>query len=121
MVAYASVLIGTDGSEPAQVAVEVGGAIAARLEIPVTVIAVGKSGHSGSETGGLEWAREVAKVAAAALSARGVEQVSAIEHEGDPGDVILDIARENPDALLVMGARGLGSPASRIAGSTSNH
>ena len=40
--------------------------------------------------------------------------------KGDPADALIESAASHPDSLIVVGAHGLGSAASRVFGSTSN-
>lgn len=115
MAAYSEVLIATDGSKSADNAVAIGARIAARLGLPAVIITAYKNSDGKSN------AEAVTKASAdSARSQFKASDVTTIEREGAPADVIIDIAEEHPHALLVVGARGLGNPASRLFGSVSN-
>lgn len=114
MAAYSKVFIATDGSKTADIAVEVGARISARLGIPAVVVTAYKNAD------GLANAQAVTAAAVATAAGWKATNVTTVEREGNAFDVITDIAGEDPAALLVAGARGLGNPASRLFGSISN-
>ncbi|MCE5287821.1 MAG: universal stress protein [Nocardiaceae bacterium] len=115
MAAYSEVLIATDGSKSADNAVAIGSRIAYRLGIPAIIITAYKNADGKANAEAV-----TQSCAASATSDYKVSNVSTIEREGNPFDVIVDIAEEHPTALLVVGSRGLGNPAQRLFGSVSN-
>ncbi len=121
MAVYQRILIGTDGSEAAAVAVEVAAKLAAKLAVPVTVITVWKGDLQVPGSGSQSWAEVVTKGAAGVLSSHGVSDVTVVARNGSASEVLIEIAGDNPDALLVAGAKGLGSATARLTGSTSNN
>lgn len=121
MTVYRRVLIGTDGSEPAEVAVEVAARLAAKLGIPATVITVWKGDLQVPGSGSQSWAEVVAKGAEGVLTAHRIADVTLVERNGSASDVLIEVAEQNPGSLLVVGAKGLGSATARLTGSTSNN
>ncbi len=121
MAAYQRVLIGTDGSEPALVAVDVAASITARLHVPATVVAAWRHDMQVPGSGSESWAESVSGAAAEIVKTAGVEDVSTVQRQGSGSEVLIDVAGEHPDSLLVVGARGLGRTAARLSGSTSNN
>ena len=112
MESYPRVVIGTDGSNDATAAVRLGGKIAGRLGVPVTVIAAWNDSE--------DEANLVASDAKAILGEYGISELTIETPPGDPGDVLVDVTEADPKVLLVVGSSGLNSAASRIVGSTSN-
>lgn len=124
--AIGSILVGTDGSDTAGVAVaratEIAAGIGARLQIVSAYAAApapppearGPRPESGTAAVAL-WAmnppREavVALLASAAAGARqaGVAEVETFARLGDAADAILDVAEEQSCDLIVVGDRGL--------------
>ncbi|MFD3745570.1 universal stress protein [Nocardia sp. NPDC058633] len=117
---YQHIIVGTNGSESAQTAVAVAGEFAVRLGIPVTVVSVWKDAGRKTATD-VEWAAQATAAAAETLTAAGVFEVSRIEVDGTAGAILLAIAEQRPDALLVIGGGSLGSSKARLLGSTANH
>ncbi|MGW5310580.1 universal stress protein [Nocardia thailandica] len=116
---YQRVVVGTDGSEAAQDAVTVAGMVATRLLAPLTVVTTWKesslrAGHDG------DWALETTLQAAARLAAENVTAVDRLELPGAAAPMLLDVAGQQPDTVLVLGARGLGRSKARWTGSTAN-
>ncbi|CAM2996446.1 universal stress protein [Skermania piniformis] len=116
MTVYQRILIGTDGSDAANLAVQVAAELAGRLALPVSVVMAVK----GDADDARSWLEPVGRAATELFDGHGVSDVTLVERGGSPGDVLIAVGRENPDALLVVGARGLGSTTARIFGSTSN-
>ncbi|CAM3980027.1 universal stress protein [Smaragdicoccus niigatensis] len=112
MDSYPRVVIGTDGSTDATAAVRLGGKIASRLSVPVTLVSV----WSESE----REAVSIVSDAKSILSELGISDITISTPEGDPGDVLVDVADDDPRVLLVVGSSGLNKATSRIVGSTSN-
>ncbi|WP_157224871.1 universal stress protein [Nocardia thailandica] len=111
---YQRVVVGTDGSEAAQDAVTVAGMVATRLLAPLTVVTTWKesslrAGHDG------DWALETTLQAAARLAAENVTAVDRLELPGAAAPMLLDVAGQQPDTVLVLGARA-GWAAPRPAG-----
>ncbi|TSD99758.1 universal stress protein [Skermania sp. ID1734] len=121
MDSYPQVFIGADGSEDADSAIRIAGQIAARLDVPATVVTAweGDSDVPGSQD--YEWARGVGDAAVDQLRELGVTDVRQDQPTGSATDILLKIATDAPDSLLAIGARGLSSPTSRLTGSLSNH
>lgn len=117
---YQRIVVGTDGSEDALVALAVAGEMAARWEIPVTALTVWKD-SSRKAAIGPESAEEITATAAEILVEAGVPEVTRRELPGSAGTVLLEVVEQQPGALLVIGGRGLGSSKARLTGSTANH
>ncbi|MFF2083439.1 universal stress protein [Nocardia sp. NPDC058176] len=117
---YQRIVVGTDGSEDAQVALAVAGEMAARWEIPVTALAVWKDSARKAAIGP-ESAEEITAAAAEILVEAGAAEVTRLELPGAASTVLLEAVEQQPDALLVIGGRGLGSSKARLTGSTANH
>ncbi|TSD99820.1 universal stress protein [Skermania sp. ID1734] len=117
---YSRIVIGTDGSAPSRSAIMVGGAIAARLSLPVTVVTAWKPDLAVPGAREQSWAQMTTKSADVDLSEFDIDTVERVEAKGDAATVLADVAASSPPSLLVVGARGLGSPASRLTGSTAN-
>lgn len=102
-----SVLVGTDGSRTATIALDRALELASAAGADVTVITVGPS----------DWAQEVLDKAAARAAAAGVD-VKAEHLVGDPASVILD--RAGAFDLVVVGNRGMTGAARFLLGSVPN-
>ena len=120
MQGYSRIVVGSDGSLAARTAVVVGGRLAAGLGVPVTAVTVWKSELAVPGARELAWARLTTTSSDIDLSDLGLHDVTTIEVEGDAAEALDDISAEVPESLLVVGGAGLGSAASRIAGSPSN-
>lgn len=120
MTPYSRIVIGTDGSEDACDAVTVAGVVAARIDVPVTVVAAWKP--SVSVPGGREqpWADLTAEGADVDLTALGVGAIERIAVKGNAFDALVEAAEQSADSLIVVGGAGLGQASSRLLGSTSN-
>jgi nucleotide-binding universal stress UspA family protein len=108
------IVVGTDGSESAGLAVEAAGALAAATGASVHVV----SAHPFFLPASDESAAAV-EAAAVALRGRGVhvhEQV----RRGDPSLVLTDVAEEERARLVVVGAGGRGQAARRVIGSVAD-
>lgn len=119
---YRHVIVGTDGSPTAQRAVDVAGALAATLKLPVVAaVAYERTRPSDlgppsvqSESRGEEWqgasyraAADAAQHAVAALARQGAADVDRTVAEGHPAEELIDLAGAYDDPLLVVGSRGL--------------
>lgn len=116
MESYSRVLVGTDGSAPAQAAARSGGRIAARLGVPLEVIAVWEEKGSHDQ----DWAAGIAAEAEEIAKKAGATDVTSRQISGKASEVMINATSEHPDALFAIGAAGLTKPTSRLVGSTSN-
>ncbi|KAA0021144.1 universal stress protein [Antrihabitans cavernicola] len=114
MESYPRVMVGTDGSDDATAAVKVGGRIAAKLGVPLDLIAVWEDDNNDA------WAVEVTTAAEAILKDLGVKEVNTKRVSGDPADQLVAYTNDNPQSLVVVGSTGLTKASSRLVGSTSN-
>ncbi|TSD96583.1 universal stress protein [Skermania sp. ID1734] len=119
-VEYSHVIIGTDGAAPARHATTVGGAVAARLALPVVLVTAWKSGLEIPGAREQSWASMTTKAAEVDLSQFALARIHRIEAKGDPADVLIDITDQSPRSLLLVGGRGLGTATGRLTSSTSN-
>lgn len=117
---YQRIVVGTDGSEDARVALAVAGELAARWEIPVIAVTVWKDSARKAAIGPEE-AALITESAAAELLSAGASDVQRLDLPGSAGTVLLEVVEAAPGALLVIGGRGLGSSKARLTGSTANH
>ena len=111
-----SIVVGTDGSAPADEAVrqatDLAGHEGARLHLVTAypdpqVLRERMTGGAHAETVDLRTVADaVLKRAAADALAKGVE-VETHVREGDPAEVIIDVANEQHADLIVVGSRGL--------------
>lgn len=121
------IVIGTDGSTDAQIAVSKTADLAARLSAEVIVVhAFEPLDHlddldGGQDLAGVEAAstRRLQEEWTAPLVAMGVATQTRVAH-GLPSDVLCDVADEVDADLIVVGARGLGRFESLLLGSTSS-
>ena len=128
---YAQVLVGTDGSPPATRGVTTASRLAVALEVPLVVITAWQrrlddppppseeasypagGGAAGSEAA---WATTTTTEAAGIARRLGVNDVRQSQPIGGPGDALLQVAEEHPDALLVLGTYGLAHRTERLIG-----
>jgi len=118
-------VVGTDGSETAEVAAaraaELARATGGRLHVVCayqrggTVIRAGAEGYTESS---LSTAAEIAEQLAARFRSSGLETTSAVV-EGKPADVLLDVARDLDAELIVVGNRRM-QGLSRVLGAIAN-
>jgi nucleotide-binding universal stress UspA family protein len=114
-----SILVGTDGSATAGVAVqratEIAAGVGARLQIVSAFAAAPGTVAAAGDREGPLWARNpsredvVALLAGATERARaaGVSEVETFARLGDAADAILDVAEEQSSNLIVVGDKGL--------------
>ncbi len=102
-----SVLIGSDGSPTATIALDQGLAVAKALQADVTIVAVGRK----------DWATDVLAEGAARASAAGVTATTE-HHEGDPAAVLVERAAAHD--MLVLGNRGMTGVRRFLLGSVPN-
>jgi nucleotide-binding universal stress UspA family protein len=115
----ATIAVGTDGSETAGKAVELAFALAERYEARLVLL----SAYSARFADGSQWAATEAIAterllanAEDAAAARGIEASSAMS-EGDPADVLVELAERHEADLLVIGNKGMDR---RVLGSVPN-
>ncbi len=127
--AIESIVVGTDGSETAAVAVKAAAELAGTLEARVHLVSAFKpdagvkvaEADADPESG--EWivgptvtVDALLERAAGALRARGVK-VDSYARKGDPATAILDVAEEQGADLIVIGNRGMQSARRFLLGS----
>ena len=121
-----TILIATDGSPGARLAVEEGLDLAAQTGASVIFVAVrqpplpvlGDPYWQTAVTNELARLRPAVKEAVAAAEARGIPAEYELL-EGDAAERILDLATSRNADVIVIGSRGLGAVASAIIGSVS--
>lgn len=107
-----NVVVGYDGSEESKRALE-RAATLGRAGASVTVVTAVSLGVHGPRSMGalnqdeLKAAKETLDAARNHLKSQGID-VHAIEGEGEPADVIIEVAKETNADLIVIGTRGLG-------------
>jgi nucleotide-binding universal stress UspA family protein len=129
-----SVVVGTDGSETAAVAVRQAVTLAQALGARLTIVSAYEP-VPGAELRSrvlpvapdLQWtvqAREdvlsLLQAAAADARAAGVEQIETFARVGDAADAILDIAEEQGSDLIVVGNKGMTGATRFLLGSVPN-
>jgi nucleotide-binding universal stress UspA family protein len=130
---FKSIVVGTDGSETAQAAVQEAIALAAAIQAPLHIVsayepipAARLSGERREAPEDLQWAISArgevdSTLEAAAAPARdaGV-QVHVFPRQGDPADAILDVAEELEADLIVVGNKGMTGAKRFLLGSVPN-
>lgn len=126
---YTSVVVGTDGSGTATLAVRAAGQIAAALDVRVTIVTAFERGMfadlpsdladenpagygDGAEA---RWAMDASMDAAAILRGEGFDARQATI-PGSPAKALDEFASDAPGALIVVGTRGLSEVAERLVG-----
>jgi nucleotide-binding universal stress UspA family protein len=104
--AFAPIVVGTDGSEPAKIAVRTAAELAGRLGAAVHVVSAAYRIQSGNPGGVDSRVERALKDAAAEMKARGVE-VETHARNGDPAEAIVLVAGEQAAGLIVIGNRGM--------------
>jgi nucleotide-binding universal stress UspA family protein len=125
------IVVGTDGSETAELAVSRAAALAAALGAELIVVSAHRRAPGGFTTDDAEldanWA-VAASVAARQAAERGVElarelgveQAVARAVPGDAADILLDEAESTGADLLVVGSKGMQSSRRFLLGSVPN-
>lgn len=121
------ILIATDGSAGAYVAVEQGVWLAKMLDAPVIFVSVarapfpalGEPYYQRALTAELARARAAIDDAIFAAEERHVQYGTEIL-EGSPAEKILDVARAHAAELIVIGSRGRGGVTGAVLGSVSS-
>ena len=126
---YRHVLVGTDGSPTATEAVRHAASLARSTGARLTVLAAyGDTPTAEADTPvDLQWqttgaatAEEAAREAAAMARSAGVDATSKVVRSVDPAEAILRVADEEGVDLLVVGSRGMSSPARFLLGNVPN-
>jgi nucleotide-binding universal stress UspA family protein len=131
---FASIVVGTDGSETARIAVdraaELSLSIGARLEIVSAYEPVPSGRLRGPQQEAppdVEWMvnpREdvdaTLRAAAEAAEGAGLDRVGTHARQGDPADAILDVAEEQHADLVVVGNKGMTGAKRFLLGSVPN-
>jgi nucleotide-binding universal stress UspA family protein len=99
---YRTILIGTDGSETAEIAVRKATALAKRFEAQLLIVCVHGSGRVTKKL-----APEILHDARQAARDQGVETAT-VMREGDPAEVLVDVAEVRGADLIVVGNLGMG-------------
>jgi nucleotide-binding universal stress UspA family protein len=129
-VTYRDVLVGTDGSPTATGAVQAASALAATLQVPLTVVTAWQrhlddppalseeSRYPGGSAASHEshWASDVTSDAAALARVAGVTEVRQDHPIGHAAEALLQVADRHPDGLLVVGTAGLSRTSERLVG-----
>jgi nucleotide-binding universal stress UspA family protein len=128
---FASIVVGTDGSQTAREAVrqavELARRLGARLDIVSAYEPAGRLREEAQQVpGDLQWmvnAREdvdaTLREAAAESEAAGVA-TETYARQGDPADAILDVAEERGADLIVVGNKGMTGAKRFLLGSVPN-
>ncbi len=131
---FSSIVVGTDGSDTAQTAVDEAVALAAAIGAALHIVsayapfAPDRLRVQRSEVpSDLQWMvnpREdvdaALQVAAAAAEAGGVAAVATHARQGDPADAILDVAEEQGADLVIVGNKGMTGAKRFLLGSVPN-
>ena len=130
---FASIVVGTDGSESAQEAVRQAVELAARLGATLRIVSAYEPVPAGrlreeaqQVPPDLQWminpredVEATLRDAAEELEEAGIE-VETFAREGDPADAILDVAEERAADLIVVGNKGLTGAERFLLGSVPN-
>ena len=106
---YRSILVGTDGSSTAAVAVDRAAALAATFDARLTIACVGPESSAAVVA-----AAEARRVAAVRPDAE------ALGRDGDPAAVLVELAEGGGYDLLVLGNKGMSGLSRFFAGSVPN-
>jgi nucleotide-binding universal stress UspA family protein len=109
---FTSILVGTDGSSTANTAVTRAIQLAVKLGAKLTIV----SAYAADQ----EPVVGVLEAASEAATAAGVAEVAIFGREGDPADVILDVAEEHGCDLIVVGNQGMQGARRFLLGSVPN-
>jgi nucleotide-binding universal stress UspA family protein len=130
--AYASIVVGTDGSPTAERAVEQASSMAAAEGARVVIVtAYMPSGTTASDASGVPddlryvltdrvQAEELAERGRKIAKGAGVDKVVVQAISGDPASVLLEAAKDFDADLIVVGSKGLTSHAHFILGSVAS-
>lgn len=123
---YEKIMIATDGSENAELAVNHAAELA-RLagskEALIVHVCTACSADLDPDEDNLEAANDIAEAAAAVLGAEGLKVETLVETDYPPesvGNAIIDISKEHKADLVVLGSRGLSEFKGMLLGSVSS-
>ena len=131
--AYRRILVGTDGSETATEAVRHAAELAGVFDAELVVLtaftpdptATARAQEEAPDD--IKWritdsaaADEKATAAAATAKAAGAHNVRCQSMSGDPASALVDVAEELSADVIVVGSKGMASPARFILGSVPN-
>ncbi|MFB8025476.1 universal stress protein [Streptomyces sp. NPDC056465] len=130
MIAYRTVMVGTDGSESSFAAVEKAARLAAvcgaelviacayaPMRGPELALAQDQLGSEAYQVMGSAPAEDTLRIARDRARAQGATEIRSVAVQDEPVPALVRIARESSADLLVVGNRGLRSLAGRILGS----
>lgn len=133
---YDRIIVGTDGSDTATRALHAAVALAAGLDLPLTIAAAWRrdrdddpprseqASYPGSASGmESSWAASVTSDAASIAREAGIDddRIEQASPGGEPRDAMLELGGEHPDALVVVGTVGLDRRAERVLGNLPHH
>jgi nucleotide-binding universal stress UspA family protein len=119
MEARESIVVGTDGSETAERAVERAGVIARALGATVHVLSAYTRDPAPARGGERSQANQSVKRAQQRLADLGVESETHVSR-AEPGRALVQIADEQGAQMIVVGNKGM-TGARRVLGSVPNH
>ena len=129
---YKAIVVGTDGSATAELAVRHAGRLAAAFEARLVVVTAYSKGHERNrETEKvpeeLRWAitdrhqaEEKAKAGRHAAHEEGARNINIVADEGDAAEKIIEAAEDHNADLIVVGSKGLTSASRFLLGSVAN-
>jgi nucleotide-binding universal stress UspA family protein len=122
--AFAPIVVGTDGSDTAKVAVGKAGELAARVGAQVHVVSATYRARGVAEEGSGDGVPDstlsrVLTEAAATVGALGVE-VETHARVGEPADAILEVAEQKEAGLIVVGNKGMSAGRRWLLGDVPN-
>jgi nucleotide-binding universal stress UspA family protein len=117
---FASILVGTDGSETAQTAVRRAVELAAGLKASLQIVSAYEPLADSGLRGAHEDAVALLERARAEAEEAGVGEVETFARQGDAADAILDVAEEQHCDLVVVGNKGMTGAKRFLLGSVPN-
>jgi nucleotide-binding universal stress UspA family protein len=115
---FVPIVVGTDGSVTAGIAVRAAADLAERLRAPVHVVSASHRAHSPSDQGNPR-VEDALATAVAEMRSRGIE-VETHARYGDPAEAIVAVAEEEGAGLIVVGNRGMTATRRFVMGDVSN-
>ena len=131
---FATILVGTDGSQTAQAALSEAAALATRLGSRLLIVSAyapafrrefSVAAHASSDEaqwmlGPREEVLAILEHARQFVAQTGVAAVETFARQGDPADAILDVAEEERCDLIVVGNKGMTGAKRFLLGSVPN-